>query len=232
MRALQFVSRAGSALIGIALLGLAPSIHASEVPYQSPGAINQQAYSLVASNTGDITVWFAGRGTAQNDDVLTAIVNGTFTGIIGLDNQTSTIGQSLDLGHVNAGDSIVFEVQDLSSGKNWFTDNSKNIDGQNHAYMTTFAGGLIGPSAVPAGLYFGFEDVTGCASDWNYLDLQFYMSTSAISAVPEPSTWAMMLLGFLGIGFIARRRRNQPGLAMRSESLRPASSVGSLRQSC
>lgn len=31
----------------------------------------------------------------------------------------------------------------------------------------------------------------------------------AISAVPEPSTWAMMVLGFFGLGFIAYRRRKQ-----------------------
>jgi hypothetical protein len=29
------------------------------------------------------------------------------------------------------------------------------------------------------------------------------------AAVPEPSTWAMMLLGFVGLGFLAYRRRNQ-----------------------
>jgi hypothetical protein len=28
------------------------------------------------------------------------------------------------------------------------------------------------------------------------------------AAVPEPSTWAMMILGFAGVGFIAYRRRN------------------------
>jgi PEP-CTERM motif len=31
---------------------------------------------------------------------------------------------------------------------------------------------------------------------------------SAASAVPEPSTWAMMILGFAGIGFMAYRRKN------------------------
>lgn len=30
-----------------------------------------------------------------------------------------------------------------------------------------------------------------------------------IAAVPEPSTWAMMILGFAGVGFIAYRRRKQ-----------------------
>jgi hypothetical protein len=29
-----------------------------------------------------------------------------------------------------------------------------------------------------------------------------------IAAVPEPSTWAMMLLGFIGLGFLAYRRRS------------------------
>jgi hypothetical protein len=32
---------------------------------------------------------------------------------------------------------------------------------------------------------------------------------SAIAAVPEPSTWAMMILGFAGIGTMAYRRRKQ-----------------------
>jgi hypothetical protein len=31
-------------------------------------------------------------------------------------------------------------------------------------------------------------------------------------AVPEPSTWAMMLLGFAGIGFIGYRRKSKPAL--------------------
>jgi choice-of-anchor C domain-containing protein len=32
----------------------------------------------------------------------------------------------------------------------------------------------------------------------------------SISAVPEPATWAMMVLGFFGIGFMAHRRRSKP----------------------
>jgi PEP-CTERM motif len=30
-----------------------------------------------------------------------------------------------------------------------------------------------------------------------------------VNAVPEPSTWAMMILGFAGVGFMAYRRRDQ-----------------------
>ena len=35
----------------------------------------------------------------------------------------------------------------------------------------------------------------------------FYLTHVEASPVPEPSTWAMMLLGFAGLGFAAYRRR-------------------------
>jgi len=35
-------------------------------------------------------------------------------------------------------------------------------------------------------------------------------STFVAGAVPEPSTWAMMVLGFAGIGFMAYRRKSKP----------------------
>jgi len=40
------------------------------------------------------------------------------------------------------------------------------------------------------------------------------LANGAIGVVPEPSTWAMMILGFFGIGFMAYRRRNT-GAALR-----------------
>jgi hypothetical protein len=33
-----------------------------------------------------------------------------------------------------------------------------------------------------------------------------------VTAVPEPATWAMMLLGFAGVGFTAYRRKSKPAL--------------------
>ena len=35
------------------------------------------------------------------------------------------------------------------------------------------------------------------------------LSTTQVGAVPEPATWAMMILGFAGVGFMAYRRRTQ-----------------------
>jgi hypothetical protein len=38
--------------------------------------------------------------------------------------------------------------------------------------------------------------------------------TMGISAVPEPSTWAMMILGFAGVGFMAYRRSRKSTMAL------------------
>jgi len=40
----------------------------------------------------------------------------------------------------------------------------------------------------------------------------FTGTMTAITAVPEPSTWAMMILGFAGVGFVAYRRKSKPAL--------------------
>lgn len=41
----------------------------------------------------------------------------------------------------------------------------------------------------------------------------FEFDNIAVAPVPEPSTWAMMMLGFLGVGFLAYRRKS--GVAIR-----------------
>jgi hypothetical protein len=40
--------------------------------------------------------------------------------------------------------------------------------------------------------------------DWYGFNVGF----QSVAAVPEPSTWGMMILGFAGVGFMAYRRRN------------------------
>jgi hypothetical protein len=47
------------------------------------------------------------------------------------------------------------------------------------------------------------------ALDWNAAGS---VQRTVLSAVHEPSTWAMMLLGFAGIGFMAYRRKSKPAL--------------------
>jgi hypothetical protein len=44
-------------------------------------------------------------------------------------------------------------------------------------------------------------------ADYDDLVIKFTLSGGSVTAVPEASTWAMMILGFAGIGFMAYRRR-------------------------
>ncbi|MBC9878334.1 PEPxxWA-CTERM sorting domain-containing protein [Bradyrhizobium sp. INPA01-394B] len=60
---------------------------------------------------------------------------------------------------------------------------------------TNVSGGFRPGIAGPAQWIWSSPDQTG----------ETYLSTT-ISAVPEPSTWAMMILGFLGVGFLAYRK--------------------------
>ena len=66
--------------------------------------------------------------------------------------------------------------------------------------LKSYAGGL--------GLLYQqpFAFVTGAS-------LGFILSGDTTTAgVPEPSTWAMMILGFAGVGFMAYRRKSKPSL--------------------
>jgi len=60
-------------------------------------------------------------------------------------------------------------------------------------------GGSGGPSYECIGSYSCYTQPSGGSYR--------YIGTGFASAVPEPATWAMMVLGFLGLGFMAHRRK-------------------------
>lgn len=49
--------------------------------------------------------------------------------------------------------------------------------------------------------------------DSNNGDNSQFVTAIITTAVPEPSTWAMMILGFAGVGFMTYRRRKVAALA-------------------
>jgi hypothetical protein len=86
----------------------------------------------------------------------------------------------------------------------------------------TFGGGGVGSSYAVLGqsfpgifipstangtydLVLGFNDGTGA----DYDDLVVGLKLSSVPPVPEPSSWAMLLIGFAGVGFMAYRRQQQ-----------------------
>jgi hypothetical protein len=73
----------------------------------------------------------------------------------------------------------------------------------------TFLFGLTDPlSATLLTNGESFTDLETAPADSNFKGVAF----APVAAVPEPSTWAMMILGFAGIGFVAYRRKSKPVL--------------------
>jgi hypothetical protein len=192
----------------IAGSALATSAQAVIPIYPNPGVQNPTSVAtFTAGNTGYVRTWFLGRGGAAFTVRLGAIVNGVDRGL-GLNNQTSALGELFNYGAINAGDTLRFYIFVQDTGQTWDTNPANNSDGVNHAYfqINNYFGGDFGVplnSTTRRGSYFGFEDLDG-GGDFNYQDLQFALR---LGAIPEPATWAMMILGFGMIGGAMRRRR-------------------------
>jgi hypothetical protein len=76
--------------------------------------------------------------------------------------------------------------------------------------------GLVGDNVQATGCqtltncnrYFTFTDVGAEITGFTISSSQNSFELTNISAIPEASTWAMMILGFMGVGFLAYRRKN------------------------
>jgi hypothetical protein len=172
--------------------------------YSNIGSENLQTYSFTASSTGDLIASFAGTG-AVFEQQLGVLVNGIATGLVGLNNHTTALGESFNLGHVQAGDTLTFFDVVSGGAATWYSNAALNSDGGNHIFSRAVVAGEAYTSS-PAGIYVAFEDLTFPSSDFNYFDQTFVFTVA--SAVPELSTWAMMILGFAGVGYMTYRRRN------------------------
>ncbi len=209
----------------VALLALPISARASglQVPYDGVGHYNATTYTFTAATTGNLTGYFVSKGTAIYDDRIGVLVDGTLSSKgFGLDNQTSSFGQAFNFGEVKKGDSLVFELEDLTLGQSAYSDASRNVAfdgssnsvGHNHIYSETYSGGIVDGFVVPKASYVAFEDEAFPNSDFNYNDDAFVFTNTAsqaISAAPEPSTWLLMLAGIGGIGLMLRRARKTMG---------------------
>src|SRR5437870_4742804 len=96
-------------------LGQVSQVRADAIPYPTPGVENPVTYIFTATTTGDIIAYFAG-STAAFDNVLGMSVNGGPVGPFGLDNHSSALGATFDLGFANLGDTLTFVMRNLVPG--------------------------------------------------------------------------------------------------------------------
>lgn len=112
--------------------------------------------------------------------------------------------------------SVSFELAGSQGG-------SGNVDPFSHTTEIAFSIGGVTQSltlnpTVPFTPYTFLFTTTG-AGKLSFTDLSGgnnnvgnLLDNVTVSAVPEPSTWAMMILGFMGVGFMAYRRKSGSAL--------------------
>ena len=158
------------------------------------GGINGDGYEIIGvsgSIGGVSTSSFTGNWPGGGAPQSFAVVKGLFTDINGAPTQYEMVG-------VPGAGAAYYDIDNI-----WYPG-APHIDGANGVAVLLSNGAADyvyscdpqQPDCSGYGLYQG--DPQG----------------NPVSAVPEPSTWAMLLLGFFGIGVIAYRRKSRPAYGL------------------
>jgi hypothetical protein len=179
------------------------------IPYPSPGTI-APTISLTAATTGDIVGYFYGASAGDTDEVQVCdtTVGPADCSPLEFNNQLTPVGEMVDFLSVNAGDTLVITLDNLTTHTLLSSNPADSHDGVNHAYVTPYTGVGAPPidSTIPPGTFIGMEDLEASqGSDFDYNDDQFVFTNVATSVTPEPSM-LILCIGLVGLLPVARRR--------------------------
>ncbi len=153
-------------------------------------SINAGAMTFQAIEDGDIYGYFAG-ATAGYDSKLSLSVGGNQSAAY-IHDHLSVIGDRVNFGYAHAGDTIVFNLEVLTTGDTFYSIPSLNSDGLDHmryAQHDNF-------------FFVGFEDLL-YGGDLDFDDNNAFFTN--ISAVPEPNAYMVLLVGLLLMSFSIKR---------------------------
>jgi hypothetical protein len=108
-----------------------------------------------------------------------------------------------------APDHYVFVAQvDVSNGDFYWLSATRPIVAPGTPFVPDLQAWIRDTALDPDWLRIG-TDIVGGSTPPTF-NLAFSFAGDTVDAVPEPSTWAMMILGFAGIGLMAYRRKSKP----------------------
>ena len=83
-----------------------------------------------------------------------------------------------------------------------------------HELQLNFSGSLTTPGTIDVlGSSFERWDSYAGGDLYKRSATSGYATSTVLGAVPKPSTWVMMMIGFCGLGFAGYRSRNRPAVA-------------------
>ena len=197
---------------GTAVTGFPPgivssgAIHAGDAVAMQAQSDLTTAYTVAAGEEPTATL----TGTDLGGLILTPGVyffasSAQLTGTLTLDNTPNAnalfvfqIGSTLTTA---SNSSVVFE-NGFDDNVFWQVGTSATI-----GTGTTFEGNILALASITLNTGASILDGRALASTGAVT-----LDTNNIGTVPEPYTWAMMLIGFAGVGFLAYRRKSKPAL--------------------
>jgi len=184
------------------------------------------AWSAVVPNTASVTI--PDPGSAGYAYFGSGSASVTYVGVQFSTDSTLSDGQFYNVGTIFSGAPPVLSSQQQSFG---VANILITLPNPTNAFSLNFGYGTFNGGAVTFLLSNG-DTFTQGSTGSGYAVPDFIAATDGTSftsilvttpdavlnlnnlvyAVPEPSTWAMMLLGFVGLGFMAYRRKVKPAL--------------------
>jgi hypothetical protein len=191
-------------LIGLAALAMA-GVASAQVTYTYTGA----PYTLFGQNVTTNNPYALGDFASGSFTVSSALADGTYS-LFGSNPSLSYLFSDGVYSYSSASasdvvDSYNFEVSVTSGAitdwKIYLTDTGNNPYGTSYLILDKSQSLSFGQVSPTAG---GDAYAFSASGTW----------TESVSAVPEPSTYAMLLSGLVVLGFVSRRNRgNAPALA-------------------
>jgi hypothetical protein len=176
--------------------------------------------SASASVVYDISGTFQAPGTQYPD--YAALNGGSFTGsFVAPDNTFPLSPQTYDELHdfqVNFYNSSGMLFSTLSGGVagSYLQISNNNLNVYGGEQLTFVVNGTNYLQLIVPVSFNGRGDiVSGDDSSYAQAGTNYaYLATGNVAAVPEPSTWTMMILGFAGLGFLALGRKRGRHMAL------------------